>query len=62
MRQPVVSFGQGCEGEPLLVYKTLSQAIKLIRKQTKKGTINLNTNASRPWPENPLKKSKTKIS
>ena len=48
VRQPVVSFGQGCEGEPLLVYKTLSQAIKLIRKQTKKGTINLNTNASRP--------------
>lgn len=48
VRNPVVSFGQGCEGEPLMVYKTLSKAIRLIRKKTTKGTINLNTNASRP--------------
>ncbi|MFH0894221.1 MAG: radical SAM protein, partial [Bacteroidota bacterium] len=45
---PVVSFGQGCEGEPLLVWETLRDAIKLIRKKTKKGTINLNTNGSMP--------------
>jgi len=45
---PVVSFGQGCEGEPLLVWQTLRDAIVLIRQRTQKGIINLNTNASKP--------------
>jgi pyruvate-formate lyase-activating enzyme len=45
---PVVSFGQGCEGEPLLVWQTIKDAIILIRKKTKKGIINLNTNGSKP--------------
>ncbi len=45
---PVVSFGQGCEGEPLLQAKTIASAIRLIRKDTAKGTINLNSNASLP--------------
>lgn len=45
---PVVSFGQGCEGEPLMVGDVLIKAVKLIRKATSKGVINLNTNASRP--------------
>jgi pyruvate-formate lyase-activating enzyme len=45
---PVVSFGQGCEGEPLLEKETLLRAIRLIRRQTQRGTINLNTNGSRP--------------
>lgn len=47
-QRPVVSFGQGCEGEPLLQEKTIEKAIRLIRKQTDKGTINLNSNASLP--------------
>ena len=46
--EPVVSFGQGCEGEPLLQGKTLATAIRLIRQQTGSGTINLNTNGSLP--------------
>jgi wyosine [tRNA(Phe)-imidazoG37] synthetase (radical SAM superfamily) len=46
--RPVVSFGQGCEGEPLLQAPTLEKSIQLIRRQTAKGTINLNTNASLP--------------
>lgn len=46
--QPVVSFGQGCEGEPLMVSDTIEQAVRLIRRKTGKGIINLNTNASRP--------------
>jgi pyruvate-formate lyase-activating enzyme len=46
--RPVVSFGQGCEGEPLLQAKTLAAAIHLIRSQTDRGTINMNTNGSRP--------------
>ncbi len=44
----VVSFGQGCEGEPLLQADTIARAIQLIRRQTDRGTINLNSNASLP--------------
>jgi pyruvate-formate lyase-activating enzyme len=46
--EPVVSFGQGCEGEPLLVVDVIKKAIILIRKSTSKGTINLNSNSSLP--------------
>lgn len=45
---PVVSFGQGCEGEPLMKAPVIARAIALIRQATKKGAINMNTNASRP--------------
>ncbi len=45
---PIVSFGQGCEGEPLLMWETIADAIKEIRKHTKKGSININTNGSKP--------------
>lgn len=45
---PVVSFGQGCEGEPLLAADSIRNAISLIRAATSRGTINLNTNASLP--------------
>jgi wyosine [tRNA(Phe)-imidazoG37] synthetase (radical SAM superfamily) len=45
---PVVSFGQGCEGEPLLCADVLREAIRLIRSRTDQGIINLNTNASLP--------------
>ncbi len=45
---PVVSFGQGCEGEPLLQTKTIQRAILRIRERTELGTINLNTNGSLP--------------
>jgi molybdenum cofactor biosynthesis enzyme MoaA len=44
----VVSFGQGCEGEPLLQAKTLEASIRMMRKATTRGTINLNTNGSLP--------------
>ena len=44
----VASFGQGCEGEPLLQADTIEAAILLIRKETDQGTINLNSNASLP--------------
>lgn len=45
---PIVSFGQGCEGEPLLQTDTIEKAIREIRKKTDRGTINLNSNASMP--------------
>ena len=44
----VVSFGQGCEGEPLLMWETIREAIKEIRKHTNRGSININTNGSMP--------------
>jgi len=44
----IISFGQGCEGEPLLQAPVLEEAIRLIRKATDRGTINLNTNGSFP--------------
>ena len=45
---PIVSFGQGCEGEPLLMWQTIKQSIIEIRKHTDKGSININTNGSDP--------------
>ncbi len=47
-RRPVVSFGQGCEGEPLTAAPVIAPAIRRIREQTARGTIHLNTNASLP--------------
>jgi wyosine [tRNA(Phe)-imidazoG37] synthetase (radical SAM superfamily) len=44
----VASFGQGCEGEPLLGAPLLEEAVRAVRRRTARGTINLNTNASRP--------------
>ena len=46
--EAIVSFGQGCEGEPLLQWRRIEQAIKAIRARTAKGVININTNASNP--------------
>jgi pyruvate-formate lyase-activating enzyme len=45
---PIISFGQGCEGEPLLMWETLAPAIREIRKHTDRGSININTNGSMP--------------
>ena len=45
---PIISFGQGCEGEPLLMWETIKEAIIQIRKFTDKGSININTNGSMP--------------
>lgn len=45
---PIVSFGQGCEGEPLLMWETIKNTIIEIRKHTKNGSININTNGSKP--------------
>jgi pyruvate-formate lyase-activating enzyme len=44
----IVSFGQGCEGEPLLRSVAIAQAIERIRAARSNGTINLNTNGSMP--------------
>ncbi|HEX5275906.1 MAG TPA: radical SAM protein, partial [Candidatus Rubrimentiphilum sp.] len=44
----IISFGQGCEGEPLLRSIAIARAIALIRAERANGVINLNTNGSLP--------------
>ena len=46
--EAVISFGQGCEGEPLTEHELIASSIREIRRRTEKGTINLNTNGSCP--------------
>jgi pyruvate-formate lyase-activating enzyme len=46
--EAIISFGQGCEGEPLLLADLLEESIREIRRRTPSGTINLNTNAFDP--------------
>jgi pyruvate-formate lyase-activating enzyme len=47
LRSPdsIISFGQGCEGEPSTQATTIIEAIKRVRAQTSIGYININTNA-----------------
>ena len=44
----MVSFGQGCEGEPLVRWKEIARAIRAMRERTRRGSINVNTNGSMP--------------
>ncbi len=44
----MISFGQGCEGEPLVQGDLIAEIIRAIRRRTDRGTIHLNTNGSRP--------------
>ncbi|MBN2358295.1 MAG: radical SAM protein [Deltaproteobacteria bacterium] len=46
--EPMISFGQGCEGEPTLNGGLLVEAIRQARARTARGVINLNSNGSRP--------------
>lgn len=41
----IISFGQGCEGEPALGADRAAEGVKKIRQQTSRGIININTNA-----------------
>lgn len=41
----MVSFGQGCEGEPLVQGELAAEIIRTVRSLTKQGRINANTNA-----------------
>ncbi|HSN14147.1 MAG TPA: radical SAM protein [Anaeromyxobacteraceae bacterium] len=44
----MVSFGQGCEGEPLLRWKEIERALRLVRARTGRGSLHANTNGSLP--------------
>lgn len=41
----IISFGQGCEGEPATRGRELAEAIMRVREQISTGYININTNA-----------------
>ncbi|MNH93757.1 molybdenum cofactor biosynthesis protein A [compost metagenome] len=43
--ESIISFGQGCEGEPSTQASLIIEAIKQVLSQTKMGYININTNA-----------------
>jgi pyruvate-formate lyase-activating enzyme len=43
--ESIISFGQGCEGEPSTQAPLIIEAIRTVRKQTSNGFININTNA-----------------
>ncbi len=46
--EPIVSFGQGCEGEPLTEAALIEESIRRMRVATDRGVINLNTNGFCP--------------
>lgn len=46
--KPMISFGQGCEGEPLLKSTLIEKAVRSARRETDRGTIHINTNGSDP--------------
>jgi pyruvate-formate lyase-activating enzyme len=44
----IVSFGQGCEGEPLLQADLITRVVRRLRETTDRGTLHLNTNGFDP--------------
>lgn len=44
-KDSIISFGQGCEGEPSMQSDLIAESIKQTREINKAGTINMNTNA-----------------
>ncbi|ABS25697.1 radical SAM protein [Anaeromyxobacter sp. Fw109-5] len=44
----MVSFGQGCEGEPLTRWKEIERALRRVRAETRRGSLHANTNGSLP--------------
>lgn len=46
--EAMMSFGQGCEGEPTMNHDVIVGAVTATRARTQRGIININTNGSRP--------------
>lgn len=46
--QAIVSYGQGCEGDPILQASTIAEATRRMKAATSRGTINFNSNGSLP--------------
>lgn len=46
--QAMVSYGQGCEGDPILQAETVAEATRRMKLATSRGTIHFNSNGSMP--------------
>lgn len=46
--EPIISFGQGCEGDPVMAADVIADAVKLIKKRCPDLTVNFNSNCSIP--------------
>jgi pyruvate-formate lyase-activating enzyme len=46
--QAIVSYGQGCEGDPILQADTIAEATRRMKQATSRGTVNFNSNGSLP--------------
>jgi molybdenum cofactor biosynthesis enzyme MoaA len=46
--QAIVSYGQGCEGDPILQADTIAEATRRMKRATSRGTVNFNSNGSMP--------------
>jgi pyruvate-formate lyase-activating enzyme len=46
--EPIVSYGQGCEGDPILQADTIAEATRRMKAATSRGTVNFNSNGSFP--------------
>jgi len=46
--QAIVSYGQGCEGDPIMQASTIAKATRRLKAATSRGTINFNSNGSLP--------------
>lgn len=45
---PIVSYGQGCEGDPILQADVVAEATRRLKKGSSRGTVNFNSNGSMP--------------
>lgn len=46
--EPIVSYGQGCEGDPIMQADTVAEATGRLKSATSRGTVNFNSNGSFP--------------
>lgn len=46
--EPIVSYGQGCEGDPIMQADTVAEATRRLKKATSRGVVNFNSNGSFP--------------
>ena len=46
--EPIVSYGQGCEGDPIMQADTVAEATSRLKSATSRGTVNFNSNGSFP--------------
>ncbi|TWJ33360.1 radical SAM protein [Geobacter argillaceus] len=46
--EPIVSYGQGCEGDPIMQADTVAEATRRLKSIAGRGTVNFNSNGSFP--------------